>query len=133
MEPWLIPDRRRTLLKNALDTARPVNDEWRDLPVGELLCLLREELSLHQDALGRRIGMRQSMISRIERGSDLRVSTLRSQAMGCELVILPWTQRSWDGLSAQNRIIELERRKAGAAAMKSFLGDTTTDCPGKVS
>lgn len=113
-------------LIGALEAARSVPQAWRELPVGKALRRLREELGLHQWALACRIGMRQSMVSRIERGADLRVSTLRRllEAMGCELIVLPATVRGIEGLRALSRLQELQRREEGRRALAELLRKT---------
>src|SRR5438045_1847563 len=98
-ENWKITEAERTLLRAALEAAKPVASDWRALPVGRMLRRLRREMGLHQDTLAYRVGMRQSMVSRIERGADLRLSTLRRLlvAMNCELVVLPYSARDQNG------------------------------------
>jgi transcriptional regulator with XRE-family HTH domain len=46
------------------------------VPVGQLLAEVRERLGLSQAALATSLGVSQANLSRIENGTDLRVSTL---------------------------------------------------------
>lgn len=69
----------------------PARDEYEanveDYLVGLAIRQAREGKNLTQEELGRRIGVQKSRISSIERGSNLRLSTLRRifRALGQEV------------------------------------------------
>lgn len=59
---------------------------WRgETPVGRLLAAARERLGISQAELGRRLAVSAANLSRIERGADLRVSTLLELARALQL------------------------------------------------
>jgi DNA-binding XRE family transcriptional regulator len=62
-----------------------------ETPVGQLLAAERERLGLSQSELARRLGVSGANLSRIERGADLRVSTLLdvARALGFEPMLVP--------------------------------------------
>jgi transcriptional regulator with XRE-family HTH domain len=59
--------------------------------VGQLLALERQRQGVSQGDLARRLGVSQANLSRIERGADLRFSTLLDvvRALGMEPMIVP--------------------------------------------
>lgn len=61
-----------------------------DLVVRELMTR-RRLMKMTQQKLAMTMGVRQSVISGIENGADLRLSTLRKlcSALGCDLVVVP--------------------------------------------
>jgi transcriptional regulator with XRE-family HTH domain len=60
-------------------------------PVGHLIALERQRQGISQGELARRLGVSQANLSRIERGADLRFSTLLdvTRALGMEPMIVP--------------------------------------------
>jgi transcriptional regulator with XRE-family HTH domain len=60
-------------------------------PLGRLLADERERQGISQGALARRLGVSAPNLSRIERGADLRASTLVeiARALGLEPVLIP--------------------------------------------
>lgn len=101
------------LIEGAAQAAGGVPADWSALPAGLMIFRLRTALCLYQWKLAMRIGARQSLISRIEHGADLRLSTLRRifDALGCDLVLLPRPRRALDVLAADNRSEEWARRQ----------------------
>ena len=59
--------------------------------VGQLIALERQRQGISQGDLARRLGVSQANLSRIERGADLRFSTLLdvARALGMEPMIVP--------------------------------------------
>lgn len=62
-----------------------------DEPVGRLLAAERERRGISQGSLARSMGISAANLSRIERGADLRVSTLLdvARALGLEPMLVP--------------------------------------------
>ena len=62
-----------------------------DLPIGRLLAAERERRGISQGSLARSLGISAANLSRIERGADLRVSTLLdvARALGLEPMLVP--------------------------------------------
>jgi transcriptional regulator with XRE-family HTH domain len=124
-DSWHTAERERAALSAALHASAAVPEDWVAMPVGRIVRRLRKQLGLEQWSLGRRVGMRQSMVSRIERGADLRVSTLRKllAAMGCELVVLPRSDRSLERLGDESRAHERQEAERGRRALREALQD----------
>lgn len=76
-------------------------------PIGQLLAEERERQGISQGRLARDLGVSAANLSRIEHGSDLRVSTLLelARALGLEPMLIP---------------------KQAAAAVRSVLEDLTS-------
>ena len=96
-------------------------DWWREMPPGDQLRGLREDRGISQRQLADATGIKQSMISRLERGSDARLSTWRRLFGGLNyeavLTPLPGIEEGDDLLQeeAQRR---RERQRAGLATGK---------------
>lgn len=75
----------------------------RGLSFGALLKHIRLQLGMSQKALAKRAGVPQSTISRIEKEKDANLSTLNkiSEAISCDLVIVPLLQDSIDTIRRQ--------------------------------
>lgn len=79
-----LSERERAALRAALDSGRRLPRDWIAMAPGSALRRLRKELGMRQDQLSPLLGMRQSTVSKIERGRDTHLSTLRRlfQALG---------------------------------------------------
>lgn len=64
---------------------------WGRETIGPLLAAARERRGLSQAELGRRLGVSGANLSRIERGADLRISTLLdiARALDLEPILVP--------------------------------------------
>ena len=71
-----------------IEAAPPV---WRERPAHFHVWLARKHARLSQAQLAARAGMSQSLIARVERGRDARLSTMRRlyEAMGYRMLIVP--------------------------------------------
>lgn len=79
------------LIAEVLDHAGRTPAEWRRLSLGRGLRWLRIRLGLRQWQAARLAGMKQPQVAKIERGLDVRLSTLRKllQGYGCDWLVLP--------------------------------------------
>lgn len=82
---------RRDLVRETVLAARAIPPDWQPGPPAQGLIRLRRRLRLTQAALAERAGIPQSFISKVERGRDVRLSTLCRlyEAMGYQAVIVP--------------------------------------------
>lgn len=64
---------------------------WRKRPAHFHLWLARKLARLTQEELARRAGVQQSLIARVERGRDVRLSTMRRlyEALGYRVLLVP--------------------------------------------
>ncbi|MBI4374938.1 MAG: helix-turn-helix domain-containing protein [Elusimicrobia bacterium] len=86
---WVVEDYQKICLLFE-SGGRWTQDEAARKP-GRLIARLRRGLQLSQLQLARKSGVAQSLVSRIESGRDVRLSTLQRllEALGCGLVLLP--------------------------------------------
>ena len=100
-------------LDAALEAGLGAPEPWVGLELGDALRRLRRRVRLKQGQLALMIGARQPAVSKIERGADLRLSTLRRlfDALGCDLVLLPRPRTHPKGLEAAAQV-EYRRRRA---------------------
>lgn len=86
-----IASRAEDLVLDIMKCAAAAPSGWTRLPWHWALWRLRLRHHLGQGELAARAGMTQAQISRLERGRDPKLSTLRRVygAMDCELLVLP--------------------------------------------
>ncbi len=116
-------ERERQALDDALLAGQAASQDWAVLPFGVALRLLRKRLRLKQWELARLIGARQPAVSKIERGADLRLSTLCRlyAALGCDVVILPRPRRPTDETARRIRDEFVRARAEGWLKLQELL------------
>src|SRR5437899_1144280 len=79
------------LIEQLLETVPSLPAEWLELAPDHGFERLRCMLRFSQDELGRKTGMTQARISRIEGGADIRFSVWKKiyAAMGFDLILMP--------------------------------------------
>lgn len=97
------------VVEQALRVGSTATEKWRSLHQGAAARALRERVDLTQRQLGLLSGLPHSKIALIERGQDVRLSTLRKYYAGCglELLLLPRGPES--ALAMYERVIGLMR------------------------
>jgi transcriptional regulator with XRE-family HTH domain len=126
-------EREREALSAALELGRGLPEDWLALPPGRALRRLRKQLLVKQDEISHALGMRQSSVSKIERGLDARWSTLRRMfaVLGCDLAVVPVTRRTVGELRDLNRRRRLQREAEGRRALEKLIaGLAQPDEPG---
>lgn len=108
----------KLLLEQIADSAQSLAQQQRDLSIGQLIALIRVQLSMSQRALSRRARVPQATVSKIESGRQQpTISTLNRilGALECDLLItavprvtLQETKRSQAVNKAKKRIEYLE-------------------------
>ena len=92
--------------------------EWKELSLGPALRWLRIRLGLRQWQAAALARVTQSRIAKIERGRDLKLSSVRKllAAYGCGLIVLPTSAQSLDQMAARMARLfpdEMLRRRIG--------------------
>ena len=84
------------LIAEVLAHAGKTPDRWRNLPIGRCLRWLRIRLGLKQEQAAKLAGMTQSQVAKIERGLDVRLSTLGKllSGYGCRPLFLPLSDQT---------------------------------------
>lgn len=74
-----------------LDLIQKVPEIWREKPCHFHLWLLRKLAKMTQAELASKAGVQQSFVAKVERGRDVRISTMRRlyAALGHRMFILP--------------------------------------------
>ena len=128
-------DAERRLIEDAWEAGRGAPGPWSALTLGTALRLLRRRLRLKQWELARRMDARQSFVSKIERGADIHLSTLRRylDALGCDLVILPRPRRGLEATATRLRLEGDYERAQGLAAFAEALADLRGAVPEKAA
>ncbi|MBI5883090.1 MAG: helix-turn-helix transcriptional regulator [Elusimicrobia bacterium] len=90
-------------VRDALAHGESAPVDFASWDVGECLRRLRIRFGLNRKQLAAQAGVSASLVGRAEKGSDIRLSTLKSlyAALGCRLVALP-----------AGALYELDRRQA---------------------
>ncbi len=125
---------RPPLVQSVFDHALAAPSEWAALSNGRALRRLRMALGLRQAEAAELCGMTQSQIGKIERGLDMRLSTLRRllEGYGCRLVWLPVCELSVEelydrtearfGSREEKRLSRLRKIRGGRLARQSLKG-----------
>ncbi len=94
----------KLLLEEIALSAEKLQQAARGLPIGELIALIRNQLQMSQSALAKRAGIPQATVSRIEQSQQsptLATLSKISEALCCELVVIPMLKKTIDAIRRQ--------------------------------
>jgi len=89
------------LLRDIFEKGVLLKTASKNLNIGDFIHLIRKKLCLSQDILAQRCGLKQTQISRIEKGlSNPGVETLKKicDALFCDLLIIPIPKQDLDSI-----------------------------------
>lgn len=88
------------LVEQVIRHGRSVPGEWRAMTAADMVKRLRHRFDMTQRQLAALSGFTPAMIARIERGRDIRMSTLYQlfAGFGCDLLVLPASRLSAEDL-----------------------------------
>jgi DNA-binding Xre family transcriptional regulator len=88
------------LVEQVIQHARRAPGEWRAMTAADMVKRLRHRFDMTQRQLAALSGFPHAMVARIERGQDIRLSTLLQlfAGFGCSLVLLPVSALSAEAL-----------------------------------
>lgn len=101
----LLRGRYTDFVEQVLKKGRAVPQEWSAMSVGQMSRRLRLRFDMTQRQLAVLAGLPHSKVAKIERGQDVRLSTLRQlfAGFGCALLLVPVSPLSADKLRRRTR------------------------------
>lgn len=136
----------KLLLEKIANSAQDLLQQQRGLEIGQLIAIIRGQLSMSQRALARRAKIPQSTISKIESGHlQPNVTTLQKilNSMECDLLITavpresPETTRRNQAMAKARRVIQylqgtmsLEKQEPNQELLKELIEEKVKDLLG---